>query len=160
VSPPDQPLPSPAEEAAHLLELYGGGERLAVCLELVSRQFAVIQTRTQLLLTLATITLTITGFSGPRIAASGTPARLLLASGLALVLAAVVVLLSTLRIRYLTQFTGHDARTTLERAIAYRNRKTRWYLVELSLLTCGLTAYVGAVLIYLFTFPTGSGAVI
>src|SRR4051812_31485428 len=101
------------DEAARLLALHGGADRLASCLEVISRQFATIQSRTQLLLTLATITLTITGFSGPRIAESGEFARYSLVAGLGFVLLAVAVLLSTLRIRWLTQFHGTDATGTL-----------------------------------------------
>jgi hypothetical protein len=136
-------------EAQTLLALHGGPERLAACLEVVSRQFATIQSRTQLLLTLATITLTITGFSGPKIAESGVFARLSLSIGLGFVLAAVLILLSTLRIRWLTQFSGPDALGTLTDILEYRNRKTSWYLFELALLAVGLGLYVAAVIAYL-----------
>lgn len=57
------------EEAGWLLKLHGGGDAaLPACLKTASDQFTVIQTRSQLLLTLSTLTFTITGFSGPKIA--------------------------------------------------------------------------------------------
>ena len=141
--------PSPPEEAAQLIELYGGVERLPACIEVISKQFIVLQSRSQLLLTLATITLTITGFSGPKIAASGAFARCAMASGLLFVLLAVVILLGTLRIRWLTQFSGASAQATVTAILEYRNRKTRWYLLELGLLVIGLACYVSAVIYFL-----------
>jgi hypothetical protein len=144
-----QQLPSPAEEADILLAQQGGPERLGDCIRVISAQFVVIQTRTQVLLTLATITMTVTGFSGPKIASTGLFARIAMASGLLLVLAAVTILLTTLRIRFLTQFRGGDARDTLTQIIAYRNRKARMYLSHLFLLVAGLACYVMAVVDYL-----------
>lgn len=129
--------------------MYGGEGTFGRALETVRSQFNVIQSRTQLLLTLCTITLTITGFSGPRIAESSLLARVALGIGLALTLAATVVLLCTLRIRWLTTFIAGGPADSLAMAIAYRNDKTRWYTLELVLLLLGLAAYVGAVLAFL-----------
>jgi hypothetical protein len=132
-------------EARHLLQLYGND--LTRCLEVLTSQFGVLQTRTQLLLTLATLTLTITGFSGPRIAASGAVARWGLVLGLAIVLVSVVlILVGSLRIRWMTQLVVDEA--SLATAIAYRDRKTRLYQSQLALLVVGLAAYVGAVISY------------
>ncbi|MDA3960023.1 MAG: hypothetical protein PF961_04465 [Planctomycetota bacterium] len=134
-----------ANEARHLMVLYEGD--LSRCLDVLTRQFGVLQSRSQLLLTLATITLTITGFSGPRIAASGELARWSLVIGLAVVLISVIlILLGTLRIRWMTQLVTDPG--SLATAIAYRDRKTRMYLFQLSVLVVGLSAYVLAVLAY------------
>jgi hypothetical protein len=136
-------------EAREMLALHGGGrEALARSLDLLSRQFLVIQSRSQLLLTLATITLTITGFSGPRMAESGPGARLGLVLGLVFVLAAVTLLLANLRIRWLTQFLGEDPQRSLVAVLRYRNAKTRWYLAQIILLVIGLGCYVGAIIAY------------
>jgi hypothetical protein len=135
-------------EAARLLAMHGG--RLPDCLRVVAEQFNVLQSRSQLLLTLATLTLTITGFSGPRIAESGPSARVLLAVGLLFVLVAVVMLLlGTLRIRWLTQFQGADDSATLAAALAWRDAKTRHYLAQLAILVVGLACYVGALIVFL-----------
>src|SRR3954470_20231476 len=109
----DPRRPGPPEEADHLLQLHGGDTGMADCLRVISGQFVVLQTRSQLLLTLATIVMTITGFSGPRIAASGLFARYAMAIGLVLTLVAIVVLLLNLRIRWLTQFHESSPRETL-----------------------------------------------
>lgn len=147
--------PDPETEARELLALHGGGrDGLARAFDLLSRQFLVIQNRSQLLLTLATITLTITGFSGPKMAESGAPARLGLVLGLVFVLLAVVLLLANLRIRWLTQFMVEDPLRSLIRALRYRNAKTRWYLAQIVLLTIGLACYVGAIVAYLAAVHT------
>ena len=151
MNPP--PSVSTSQEAARLLALHDG--KLAPCMATVSSQFLVIQGRSQLLLTLATITLTITGFSGPRIAASGLAARSLLAAGLVIVLAGVVMLLISLKIHWLPQFIDGDPLSSLERMIAYRNRKTAWYTSELVVMVLGLSCYVGAVVVYLITGDPG-----
>ncbi len=151
------PLP-PEEEARRLLALYGNApDALARALDTVSRHFNVIQTRSQLLLTLGTVTLTITGFSGPNIARSGAFARASVCAGLALVLLAVLVLLGTLRIRWLTMFLGDDPLATLRDAIRYRNHKTAIFAVEMVLLMLGLLCYVGAVVSYLLTLGPPPG---
>jgi len=142
--------PTPEDEAARLLAVHGGGaDALGRSMDLISRQFLVMQNRSQLLLTLATITLTITGFSGPRIAESGPVSRLGLSLGLLFVLAAVVLLLGNLRIRWLTTFLHDEPQRALSAMLRYRDRKTRWYLVQIVLLGVGLSAYVGAIIAYL-----------
>ena len=131
------------------------GERpLGETMEFMRHHFDVIQARSQLLLTLATLALTITGFSGPKIAQTNLFARYSMALGIVFVLSAVVILLlGGLRIRWTTQFLGDDARETLIRIIRYRNHKTRLYFVELGLLVIGLTAYVASVVTYLLYGP-------
>lgn len=148
-------LPTPEAEAAHLLRRQGGPDHIAECTTLISTQFVVMQTRSHLLLTLATIILTITGFSGPRIASSGLFARTSMAIGLVLVLAAVVILLRTMRIHWLTQFLDEDPQALLVAIITYRNHKTRLFLIYLVLITVGLTFYVAAVIAYLITGDPG-----
>ena len=147
--------PDPEDEARELFALHGGGrEALARSVELLSRQFLVIQNRSQLLLTLATITLTITGFSGPKMAESGVLARVGLVAGLIFVLLAVVLLLANLRIRWLTHFIGPDPQRSLVAALRYRNAKTRWYLAQIVLLSIGLGCYVGAIVAYVAAVHT------
>jgi len=142
-------IPTTAQraEAELLLSLHDG--RLAPAMAVVSAHFTVIQTRSQLLLTLATLTLTITGFSGPHMAHSGWPARIGMVLGLALVLAGVILLLATLRTIWLTKLIESDPTTSLARMIAYRDSKTRVYRWQLTLLSLGLSSYVFAVIAFL-----------
>ena len=147
--------PDPDSEARELLALHGGGrDALARAFDLLSRQFLVIQHRSQLLLTLATITLTITGFSGPKMAESGPAARIGLVAGLIFVLLAIVLLLANLRIRWLTHFIGPDPQRSLVEVLRYRNAKTSWYLVQIVLLAIGLGCYVGAIIAYVASVHT------
>ncbi len=143
--------PEPVSEARSMLQSCGG---MGDCLKVISQQFVVLQSRSQLLLTLATIVLTITGFSGPRIAASGVFARSAMAVGLLLTLIAVLMLLLNLRIRWLTQFQGTDPQQVLSDIIAYREGKRRAYLWIITMLMAGLASYVAAVIAFLITGET------
>lgn len=145
----ESPLPIHQDEARHLLALGGG---LPGALNLLLQQFNVLQTRAQLLLTVATLALTITGFSGPRVAAAGDFQRYAMAAGLALVLASMLFIIGgSLRIRWVTQFrapAGGDDAALVARIVCYRERKTRFFFAELCLLLAGLTAYVAALIGY------------
>ncbi len=138
---------TPDQEAEALLAMHRGA--LAECLKMLSMQLTVIQTRSQLLLTLATLSLTITGFSGPRIAHSGWPARVLLAIGLSMILIGIAMIMGSLRITWLTQFAGADARDQLRQIIVYRNKKTVWFTVERFFVGIGIGTFVAALLWYL-----------
>jgi hypothetical protein len=142
------------DEAARLYDMYGGADRLARCMEFLRHHFDVIQARSQLLLTLATIALTITGFSGPKIAETGPFSRIAMVVGITFVLAAIaLLLLGGLRIRWTTQLMEDDPEKTLVRIIRYRNTKTRFYFWELALLVIGLASYVASVASYLLSAP-------
>jgi len=151
-TPPSPSAITPGEEADHLLKLFGG--ELSRGIEFLRHHFDVIQARSHLLLTLGTLALTITGFSGPKIAQTNLFARYSMAFGIVFVLSALVILLlGSLRIRWTTQIIGGDARETLSRIISYRNQKTRLYFLELTLLVIGLTSYVASVVTYLMEGP-------
>lgn len=146
---PECPAAVHDDEARHLLAV-GGGLRGA--LDLLVTQFGVLQTRSQVLLTVSTLALTITGFSGPRIAQSGAFPRLAMAGGLVLVLLSMLLIIGgSLRIRWVTQFRappgGGDAELVAQ-ILCYRDRKTRLFFAELCLLLGGLAAYVAAVVTY------------
>ncbi len=132
------------------MTLFGGDAHLAASLDFLRHHFDVIQARSQLLLTLATLALTITGFSGPKIAQTNLFARYSMALGIVFVLSAVVILLiGGLRVRWTSQLLGGTGEESLIRIIRYRNHKTRLYFLELGLLVIGLTAYVASVVTYL-----------
>lgn len=137
---------NPEVEAAEILHINGD---MAKCHDLLARQFGVIQSRSQLLLTLATVTLTITGFSGPKIAASSAFSKYAMTLGILLVLVSLLVLLlGSLRIHWTTQFRGESPAATLVSIIRYRNSKTYLFKFELGFLVAGLSAYVASVLVF------------
>jgi hypothetical protein len=146
---PERPVSVHHSESRHLLAIAGD---LRGALDMVTKQFNVLQTRAQLLLTVATLALTITGFSGPRIAAAGYFQRYAMAAGLVFVLASMLIILGgSLRIKWVTQFRappGGDDAALLAQIVCHRDRKTRLFFVELCLLLAGLTLYVAAVVAY------------
>jgi hypothetical protein len=136
------------EEAGHLLSLYAG--QLSPCIEFLRQHFNVLQARSQLLLTICTLALTITGFSGPQIVQTNLFARYTMVLGIVFVLTTMVILLlGGLRIRWVTQMIGESPEATLSAIIRYRNRKARLYFFELSLLVVGLMSYVASVVTFL-----------
>ncbi len=147
--PPETPAAAHHEEARHLLAV---GSGLRGALEMLVTQFNVLQTRSQVLLTVSTLALTITGFSGPRIAESGVFPRLAMAAGLVLVLASMLLIIGgSLRIRWVTQFRappGGGDEALVAQILCYRDRKTRLFFAELCLLLAGLAAYVAAVVAF------------
>ena len=141
---------SPDDEARLILEMMGGPGSLGKCMEFLRHHFDVIQARSQLLLTLSTLALTITGFSGVKIAQTNAFARYSMALGIIFVLAGMVLLLlGGLRIRWTTQLFEKSPEETIARIIRHRNSKTRFYFMQLALLVIGLGAYVAAIVTYL-----------
>ncbi len=143
----------PREEARYLLSLFE--QSMPACIKMVHDQFNVIQARAQFLLTLGTLTLTITGFSGPKIAETNLFSRYSIAIGIFLVLLSMLMmLLGTNKIRWVTQARDDTPELTLTAILRYRNRKTRYYRVELYLLVVGLACYVASIISFLLYFKS------
>lgn len=143
----------PEAEADRLLMLYPGDGGYSKVHDIIRHQFEVIQSRSQLLLTVGTLTLTITGFSGPTIARTNMAARITMALGIVFVLIAILVLLTRgLRIHWITQFEQIDKRQLLIDIIRYRDQKTRIYMIVMSLLVIGLGFYVSSIVNYLMYY--------
>ena len=116
----------------------------------IKESYHVLHTRSQLLLSLATICLTITGFSGPKIAESGYWAGWMLIFGLALVmLSAFLMLMGPLRIKWLTAYQAESDTATLVQLLRRRDAKTLLYRLSIFTLTGGLTLYASALICYL-----------
>ncbi|MBZ0236090.1 MAG: hypothetical protein K8M05_27425, partial [Deltaproteobacteria bacterium] len=124
--------------------IVGGDHRAAY--ELVERQLAVLVLRTQVLLSLSGIVITVTGFSGRAIAQSGAAARYSIVAGILVVLAAALTAIGgVLRLRWLSQILGDDAETTLARGLALRDQKARYLAVAMILFGIGFAAYCVAI---------------
>lgn len=140
----------PEEEVQYLRRLYGEQSELKI-MELMKDSFNTLQNRSQMLLSLSTICLTITGFSGPRIAQASGFSRFFIGFGLFFVLCSVLVLVcGPLSIRWLTRYQGPDFDQTVERVIYRRNWRTKRYHLSALLLVIGLGGYVMSVLGYLW----------
>lgn len=140
---------NPSEELKHLKAIYGEDSPAGVYNALISA-FTIIQTRGQILLSLATICLTITGFSGPKIAESNSISRYCIALGLVFVLISIAVVLSgPMRIKWLTQLYLENMDKTMEELIQRRNVKTKQYHQAMVWLGIGLFFYVLSVVSFL-----------
>jgi hypothetical protein len=130
-------------EAEKILKLVGE-PRLAY--EMVERQLAVIVMRTQVMLSLSGIVITVTGFSGRAVAQVSLLARTLITAGMFVVLsAAAVAIIGVFRVRWLTQAISDDPLETIQRGLAIRNQKSRYLMISLILWVVGFTLYCGAV---------------
>ncbi len=131
-------------EAEKILEL-AGGDRLKA-FELVEKQLSVLVLRTQVMLSLSGIVITVTGFSGRNIAETSLLARASVVSGLFVVLAAAAVAVTgVLRLRWLTQELGGETLVMLARLLAIRDRKSRFLSLALGLFVTGFALYCFAV---------------
>jgi hypothetical protein len=136
------------EEADHLLALYEGDA--SKILGLLKAQLDSVASRAQMILQLAGLTITVTGFSGANIARSGRPAAILVVSGLVVVLVAASLSMGgILRIRWMTQLAPCSLRESVLHAIAMRDEKTRAFSQALALLIVGLALYIGSVALLL-----------
>lgn len=140
--------PSPEAEATQLLATQGErGPKGAI--DVLMQQFQVLQTRAQIMLTITTLTLTITGFSGPKIAAAGLFARTSMVLGILMVLVSTLLILGgSLRIQWVTQFKAPDDHSLITGILRYRNRKTKLFFAEICFLVAGLSFYVASVIAY------------
>lgn len=132
------------DEARAILDLCDGAKLRAF--EKVESQLAVLVLRTQVMLSLSGIVVTVTGFSGRAIAETGPLARACIVGGLFLVLgAAAFAVWGVLRLKWLTQTLREDTLAMLRSAIEVRNRKSRFLRTALALFIAGFTLYCTAI---------------
>jgi len=131
-------------EAQGILDLCGGDGLKAF--QIVQSQLATLVMRTQAILGLSGIVITVTGFSGKTIAQTSDMARTMVVAGLVIVLAAAAVGVGgVLRLRWSTQEIGGDPLATIARMIAIRDSKERFLQVALVLFIVGFSLYCFAV---------------
>jgi len=133
-----------SDEANRILGLTGKDSLAAF--QVIERQLGVLVLRTQVLLSLCGIVITVTGFSGRAIAQTGLSARLSISSGIFVVLAAAAVAIwGVLRLQWLTQIATDDPLETLVRAIEIRDRKSRFLGFAQVLFVIGFSLYCAAI---------------
>jgi hypothetical protein len=131
-------------EASRILRLVNGDPLKAF--ELVERQLSVLVLRTQVMLSLCGIVITVTGFSGRAIAETSHLARVCIASGILVVLSsAAVAIWGVLRLRWYTQELTDDPMATIERGLEIRDRKSRSMSAALLLFIAGFSLYCFAI---------------
>lgn len=142
---------SPSEELEFLKEIHGPDHYIGL-FATIREAFTILQTRSQMLLGLATICLTITGFSGPRMAQSNGISRFFIGFGLSFVLASIIaVVAGPLRFRWITAWKAGTLDETLIENIMRRDQKTRLYRLATTLLMIGLSGYLLSLIVYLTT---------
>jgi len=133
---------TPAEEFCFYQEIYGE-KNYEKILGMLKESFNVLQVRSQVLLSLITICLTITGFSGHRIASSGLLPRIFVSGGvISVLISALILICGPLQVRWITQFKAENLEETLLELISRRNLRTRKYHWAVVALLIGLTGYV------------------
>jgi hypothetical protein len=131
-------------EVSRILSLTGGDAEKAY--SVVEKQLSVLVLRTQVMLSLSGIVITVTGFSGRTIAQTNDLARVLVSAGIVIVLgAAATAIVGVLRLRWLTQELGDDLAETLERMLAIRDAKSRFLTAALVLFVVGFGCYCFAI---------------
>lgn len=127
-------------EAKAILEL--ADNNLKAALEIAERQLNTIYTRAQVLLSLAGMVVTVTGFSGRLIAGSSSLAQSFLVAGLFVsLISAIWVFLRVMPVRWVTIFLNQDPENALQETLIRRNRKTQAYAIGGTILCIGLVLY-------------------
>jgi hypothetical protein len=141
-------------EVQRILKLAEGNA--AKAFDLVEKQLSVLVLRTQVMLSLSGIVITVTGFSGRTIAQTSELARNLVASGIVIVLgAAAVAIGGVLRLRWLTQEMTDDTEATLMRMLDMRDQKSRYLNTALVLFVAGFACYCIAIALMLVATDVG-----
>ncbi|MFA5687581.1 MAG: hypothetical protein WC959_00275 [Kiritimatiellales bacterium] len=141
---------SPSEELEFLKEIYEAD--FARIFSELKDMFATLHTRSQMLLGLATICLTITGFSGPRIAQSSVFGGVFIGLGLLLVLLSVTaVIAGPLHLRWASAWRAGTPDETVIEQLRRRNQKTALYKTAMVLLVAGLFNYLISLILFLIT---------
>jgi hypothetical protein len=142
---------SPSEELQNLKLIYGESQT-GQLYKALTDAFNVLHNRAQTLLSLITLTLTITGFSGPRIAESGPLARFAIVFGIAFVLlSALILMVGPMRLRWSTQLRSDSTDESLVKLIEQRNARTARYHAASIALFVGLIGYVTSIISFLIT---------
>ncbi|MFT3711731.1 MAG: hypothetical protein QM817_29180 [Archangium sp.] len=137
-----------ADEVKRILKLTQGDAVKAY--ELVQEQLSVLVLRTQVMLSLSGIVITVTGFSGRSIAQTSELARVLVSAGILIVLcAAAVAIGGVLRLRWLTQELEDDIEQTLVRMLSIRDAKSKFLSAALVLFVVGFACYCIAIALML-----------
>lgn len=131
---------TPENEARRILNLCKGD--MLQALAILERQLAVLQTRAQIMMSLAGVVVTVTGFSGRLIAGHDRVAQISIVLGVAFVLlSAVWMYVHVMGIRWVTQGLDEDPQVALESVIVRRNKKTVAYQRGGILLCVGFVLY-------------------
>jgi hypothetical protein len=144
----NRPVATIEQETQHLLRLYENDA--AKIMAQLQSQLSILANRAQTLLSLAGITITVTGFSGANIARTGRLSATLLVLGLLFVLSSAAIAMNgILRVRWTTQLPPCELDDAVRATLEVRERKTKNFSLALRLLVIGLTLYVSSIALLL-----------
>ncbi|MDQ8206798.1 hypothetical protein QEH52_04710 [Coraliomargarita sp. SDUM461003] len=153
-----QITPAIQAEAKTILELCQGD--LMAALKVAESQLNIVYTRAQVLMSLAGMVVTVTGFSGRLIAGSSSAAQMFIVAGLLVSLSSAAwVFRRVMRVQWVTSLASQDREHALEHALYRRNRKTSAYTLGGTLLFIGLVLYAIAIALMLTNPVAISGPV-
>ena len=153
-----QITPAIQAEAKTILELCQGD--LMAALKVAESQLNIVYTRAQVLMSLAGMVVTVTGFSGRLIAGSSSAAQLFIVAGLLVSLSSAAwVFRRVMRVQWVTSLASQDREHALEQALYRHNRKTSAYTLGGTLLFIGLVLYAIAIALMLTNPVAISGPV-
>jgi len=136
------------DEAKKIIDFFNG-DKLNI-IKTLENQFSVIYQRSQILLTLCGIVISVTGFSGKTIATTTFISRILIVTGLSFVLiAGAISIWGTLRIRWISQYHEDNLYNVVLNVLKNRNLKTFYFQLSILFLIIGLTIYVISISIML-----------
>jgi len=129
------------EEAKEISE-YFQGNKIEIY-KMFDSQFQVLYLRSQTLISLAGIVITVTGFSGKIIAATSFWSRIFIVVGLFFVLlAGMLAIWGIIRIRFISQWYESDLDLFITNLLKNRNRKAQYFIFSMISLILGFTLYV------------------
>lgn len=133
------------DEASHLLELFEG--RPVELLVFLSNQLAVLKSQASMMMGLAGLTITVTGFSGHHMVRAGALSSAFMVTGVLGVLCAVIVTLRVmLTVRWVSQDLGPDLKETATAVIRRRDSQQNALRVGGLFLAIGLSGYLISVI--------------
>lgn len=131
----------PREEAARLVQVFAGSPRELVAF--LSNQLSVLKSQAQILMGLAGLIITVTGFSGHNMVRAGWLSAGAMIGGIAIVLVAIIVTMRALaQVRWVSQDLSDDLAKTATAVITRRNRQQRALSLASACVAVGLALYL------------------
>jgi hypothetical protein len=131
------------QETRHLMEMYEGNA--APIMAALSSQFDTLAGRSQTLLSLVGLIVSVTSIGGANIARSGKTAAVLLLAGLvSVIFSGSLAIVGILKVKWTTQMAPAPLEEAVCIVLTRRDAKTRIYFGSLTLLVVGLILYVAA----------------
>ena len=141
---------SPPEELEQLKDIYGKDNYVEKIIDQISKSFAVLQVRNQMILGLITVCLMISGFSGQKIAETGKLESTLIIGGVSFVLfSGINLFFGPLSLNWMTMMENLSSDKALTRLLEIRNTRTKKYHLSIKLLLSGLSLYVLSLILYI-----------